>query len=67
MDRSWQPYAGTAQKEATGVSATPDTKKALLDAGVEVAPSSPEAMADYMVSELERWGKVVKETGIKVG
>lgn len=46
--------------------ATPDTKKALFDAGVEVSPSSPEAMADYMVQELERWGKVVKETGVKL-
>jgi tripartite-type tricarboxylate transporter receptor subunit TctC len=46
--------------------ASADTKKALFDAGVEVAPSSPEAMSDYMVSEMVRWGKVVKETGIKL-
>ena len=45
---------------------TPDTKKALYDAGVEPTPSTPEAMTDYMVKEMERWGKVVKEIGIKV-
>jgi tripartite-type tricarboxylate transporter receptor subunit TctC len=45
---------------------TPDTKKALYDAGVEPTPSTPEAMADYMVKEMERWGKVVKDIGIKV-
>ena len=45
---------------------SPETRKALVDAGVEVAPSTPEAMADYMVLEMERWGKVVKETGIKL-
>ncbi len=45
---------------------TADTKKALFDAGVEVSPSTPEAMADYMLQELERWGKVVKETGVKL-
>lgn len=45
---------------------SPDTKKALYDAGVEVAPSTPEAMSEYMVQELDRWGKVVKETGIKL-
>ncbi|GAB3478900.1 Bug family tripartite tricarboxylate transporter substrate binding protein [Polaromonas eurypsychrophila] len=45
---------------------SPDTKKALYDAGVEVAPSTPEAMSEYMAQELERWGKVVKETGIKL-
>lgn len=45
---------------------SPDTKKALYDAGVEVAPSTPEAMSEYMTQELARWGKVVKETGIKL-
>jgi tripartite-type tricarboxylate transporter receptor subunit TctC len=45
---------------------TPDTRKALFDAGVEPAPSSPEAMSEYMVEELARWGKVVKEAGIKL-
>lgn len=45
---------------------TPDTKKALYDAGVEPTPSTPEAMADYMVKEMDRWGKVVKDIGIKV-
>lgn len=45
---------------------SPDTKKALYDAGVEGTPSSPEAMSEYMVQELERWGKVVRETGIKL-
>ncbi len=52
--------------EIAKLMATADTKKALFDAGVEVSPSSPEAMADYMVQELERWGKVVKETGVKL-
>lgn len=46
--------------------ASADTKKALFDAGVEVSPSTPEAMADYMVKEMARWGKVVKDTGIKL-
>ncbi|NMM06098.1 tripartite tricarboxylate transporter substrate binding protein [Polaromonas sp.] len=45
---------------------SPDTQKALFDAGVEVAPSSPEAMSSYLVQELARWGKVVKDTGIKL-
>lgn len=52
--------------EIAKLMAAPDTKKALSDAGVEVAPSTPEAMANYMVGEMERWGKVVKEAGIKM-
>ena len=46
--------------------ASPETKKALYDAGVEVAPSTPEAMTDYMIKEMDRWGKVVKDAGIKL-
>lgn len=44
----------------------PETKKALFDAGVEPAPSSPEEMASYMAQELARWGKVVKDANIKL-
>jgi tripartite-type tricarboxylate transporter receptor subunit TctC len=45
---------------------TADTRKALYDAGVEATPSSPEAMAEFMVQELGRWGKVVKDAGVKL-
>lgn len=44
----------------------PDTKKSLYDAGVEVSLSTPEAMSAYIVQELDRWGKVVKDTGIRI-
>ncbi|MBC5765266.1 Bug family tripartite tricarboxylate transporter substrate binding protein [Ramlibacter albus] len=43
-----------------------DTRKALEDAGVEPASSTPEEMAAYMAEELARWGKVVKEANIKL-
>jgi tripartite-type tricarboxylate transporter receptor subunit TctC len=46
--------------------ALPDTRKAFLDAGVEVAPSTPEALTELMAQELARWGKVVKETGVRL-
>ena len=45
---------------------SPDTKKALYDAGVETSPSTPEAMSAYMVKEMDRWGKVVRDAGIKM-
>jgi tripartite-type tricarboxylate transporter receptor subunit TctC len=44
----------------------PDTKKALFEAGVESTPSTPEAMSAYMNEEMARWGKVVKDAGIKL-
>jgi len=52
--------------EITRLMAAPDTKKALFDAGVEPSPSTPEEMAAYLTEELARWGKVVKEAGIKL-
>ena len=45
---------------------SPETKKALYTAGVEISLSSPEGMSEYMVQELSRWGKVVKDTGIRI-
>jgi tripartite-type tricarboxylate transporter receptor subunit TctC len=45
---------------------TPDTRKALFDAGVEASPSTPEEMAALMAQDLARWGKVVKETGVRL-
>jgi tripartite-type tricarboxylate transporter receptor subunit TctC len=52
--------------EIAKIMATPETKKAMFDAGVEVSLSTPEALAQLMVSEMEKWGKVVKESGIKI-
>jgi tripartite-type tricarboxylate transporter receptor subunit TctC len=52
--------------EINKLMSSPDTRKAMFDAGVEVSISTPEAMTDYMALELVRWGKVVKEAGIKL-
>jgi len=52
--------------EVAKIMNTPETQKAMFDAGVEVSLSTPEAMGQLMVSEMEKWGKVVKEAGIKL-
>ena len=52
--------------EIAKLMASAETKKAMYDAGVEVSLSSPEALGEYMVHEMDRWGKVVKDTGIKL-
>jgi tripartite-type tricarboxylate transporter receptor subunit TctC len=43
-----------------------DVKQALLDQGIEAAPSSPERFASYIKSETGKWAKVIKTAGIKV-
>ena len=52
--------------EVAKIMSTPETQKAMFDAGVEVSLSTPEALSQLMVSGLDKWGKVVKEAGIKL-
>ena len=42
----------------------PDVQKALLDRGIDAAPSSPEEFASYIRRENEKWVKVIKAVGI---
>jgi tripartite-type tricarboxylate transporter receptor subunit TctC len=50
----------------TEVLSKPDARKLMNSAGVNVATSSPEELEKLLVSELDRWGKVVKDTGAVV-
>ena len=50
----------------TKILSTPEARKLMASAGVDVATSSPEEFGRLMQSELDRWGKVVKETGMTV-
>jgi tripartite-type tricarboxylate transporter receptor subunit TctC len=43
----------------------PDLRAKLAQSGVTPAPSSPENFARYLKEEIERWGKVIREKGIK--
>jgi tripartite-type tricarboxylate transporter receptor subunit TctC len=43
----------------------PELKKKLIASGAIPAPNSPEDMAAFLKSEFERWGKIVREKGIK--
>jgi len=52
--------------EVTRVLSTPESRKLMSQAGVDVATSTPEELARLMQSELDRWGKVVRETGATV-
>jgi tripartite-type tricarboxylate transporter receptor subunit TctC len=52
--------------EIARLMAAPDTRKTLLEAGVEPTPSTPEEMSAYMAEEYARWGKVVRDNNIKL-
>jgi tripartite-type tricarboxylate transporter receptor subunit TctC len=50
----------------TRILSTPDARKLMASAGVEVATNTPEELTALMQLELDRWGKVVRETGATV-
>ncbi len=53
-------------KEINEVLAEPAIKAKLIDLGGEPLPGTPEAFGKMIVSETEKWEKVVKAAGLKV-
>ena len=51
--------------DITRVLQLPDVKANLSNQGIEVAPSSPEALANTIKVDYARWGKVIKDANIK--
>jgi tripartite-type tricarboxylate transporter receptor subunit TctC len=47
------------------VMALPDVKERLFNAGFEVVTSTPEQFAAFTRSEIQKWGKLVRATGLK--
>jgi tripartite-type tricarboxylate transporter receptor subunit TctC len=44
---------------------TPDTQKALFDAGVSPAILNPTETGELMLKDMQRWSKVIRDVGIK--
>ena len=44
----------------------PDAHDALTRQGLEPAPTTPQQFASFIASELERWGRVAKDSGAKL-
>ena len=42
-----------------------DQREALLAQGAEASPTTPEEFALYLRKEIDKWGKVIQEAGIK--
>jgi tripartite-type tricarboxylate transporter receptor subunit TctC len=47
--------------------ADPDVRQKLVNVGAVPAPTTPEEFAQFLRDELARWGKVIREKGIKEG
>ncbi len=43
----------------------PETRERLLAQGAEPLPGTPDDLRTYLAGEIEKWGKVIREAGIK--
>jgi tripartite-type tricarboxylate transporter receptor subunit TctC len=46
--------------------ATPSVQSRLMDVGAQAVSSTPEGFAQFMANEAERWGKLVRETNMRI-
>lgn len=53
-------------REIAGILAQPDIKAKLTDQGVDAQTASPQDTAKMIAAELQKWGKVVKATGVTI-
>ena len=60
-----RPVVDTLNAHIRKVLTTPDQVKAYLERGLTVIASSPEAAAAHLETEQKKWGRVIKERGIK--
>jgi tripartite-type tricarboxylate transporter receptor subunit TctC len=60
-----QPIVDRLHKELTAILTSPETQKQLSSEGAEVVQMSSAAFGSFMVKELQKWERVVKEGGIK--
>jgi len=44
----------------------PDVKEQVSSQGTELISCTPEELAAFLRAELAKWGKVVKETGVRI-
>ncbi|MGH8700125.1 MAG: Bug family tripartite tricarboxylate transporter substrate binding protein [Burkholderiales bacterium] len=52
-------------RDITALMQEPETRDRLLAQGAEPQPGSPEELRRYLAGEIEKWGKVIREAGIK--
>jgi len=52
--------------EVNRLLAQPEVRERLLALGVAPFTGTPEALGDYLKSEVARWAKVIREAGIKL-
>lgn len=60
-----KPIVDRYHREITRIIATPEIRSKLEAMEFDIVSSTPQAFADWIQSEIPRWGKVIRETGTK--
>ena len=60
-----EPIIARLHKELTAIQDSPEAKKSFANEGAEVVRMSSAEFGTFIASELAKWGRVVKEAGIK--
>ncbi|MDP1717161.1 MAG: tripartite tricarboxylate transporter substrate-binding protein, partial [Burkholderiales bacterium] len=60
-----RPIVMKFNREVGDILRRPDVKEAILARGAEVAPSTPEALGEWVKTELVRWTPIIKAAGVK--
>jgi tripartite-type tricarboxylate transporter receptor subunit TctC len=63
--RTPAPVIAKLNDAVTAALRDPDIHERLVKSGAPPAPSSPEELSRLLKSEIERWGKVIRDNGIK--
>ncbi len=61
-----KPVVARINAEVLRALATPDLRQAFEKDAIDVIGSSPELFGDYLKTELVKWGRLVKSSGLKV-
>jgi tripartite-type tricarboxylate transporter receptor subunit TctC len=61
-----QPIISRLNSEVNRVLQTAEVREKFASEGAEVISGTPEQFADLLKQEIERWGRIVKESGAKV-
>jgi tripartite-type tricarboxylate transporter receptor subunit TctC len=60
-----QPVVARLNSETVALMKEPETRDRLLAQGAEPAPGSPDYLRNHLAGEIAKWGKVIREAGIK--
>lgn len=61
-----KPIIAKIQAELVKVVAMPDVKERMFGLGMEVEGSTPEQLGTLVKSDIAKWGKVIKEAGVRI-